>query len=136
MAADRDGSADRVSVLLDTNALMLPVQFGIDIFSELDRILGNYCPLVLKGTLYELEGIGRGTGDSAVAARVGRALADRCRVEDEGHPQGNVDEEIVSFAVKYRCAVVTNDCVLKRTLQERGIRVISMRKLKRLDSEW
>ncbi|MDD1671645.1 MAG: nucleotide-binding protein [Methanomicrobiales archaeon] len=136
MAADRDGSADRVTVLLDTNALMLPVQFGIDIFSELERILGQYQPVVLRGTLEELERIAQGTGDNAVAARVGRTLAERCHMEGDKEERGDVDTAIIRFAERNQCAVVTNDLALKKILQEKGIRVISMRKLKRLDGGW
>lgn len=125
-----------MTVLLDTNALMLPVQFRIDIFSELERILGKYRPVVLRGTIDELERIGQGGGENAVAARVGRSLAERCHVEEQKEEQGDVDSAIVRFAERNQCAVVTNDLGLKKTLQEKGIRVISMRKLKRLDGGW
>ena len=54
MAVDRDGSSDRVKILLDTNALMMPAQFQIDLFGEISRLVGEFTPLVLSGVLNEL----------------------------------------------------------------------------------
>jgi rRNA-processing protein FCF1 len=131
MASDRDGGSVRVKVLIDTNAFTLPVQFGIDLFSELERILGSYEPLVLDGTLQELQRLGAGSGKDASAARVGRALAERCTVV--GVPGGTVDERIVRYARKSGCTVVTNDIGLKHRLRESGIRVIGMRNHRTLE---
>jgi rRNA-processing protein FCF1 len=133
MASDRNGGSGRVKVLIDTNAFTLPVQFGIDLFSELERILGAFEPLVLDGTLRELERLGAGCGKDASAARVGRILAERCTIVRAPSPKGSVDERIVWYAQKSRCVVVTNDGGLKDMLREHGIRVIGMRKKKTLE---
>jgi len=120
-------------VLLDTNALLLPVQFGIDLFAELQRILGSYSPLILEGSLRELERIGEGKGRDAAAARVGHALAERCGVIHVQNTTIPVDEQIVHYADHSGCVVVTNDIALKNKLMERGIRVIRIRKRKTLE---
>lgn len=133
MAIDRYGSSDRVKVLIDTNAFTLPVQFGIDLFSELERILGAFEPLVLDGTLRELEQLGAGCGKDSSAARVGRSLAESCLVVQAPNPYGTVDEGIVRYAQKNGCMVVTNDGGLKTILREQGIRVIGMRKKRTLE---
>jgi rRNA-processing protein FCF1 len=59
-----------VSVLLDANALLVPVQFGIDIFEEIGRIVGGFEPLTLDSVLEELDRLSRGKGRDAIAARV------------------------------------------------------------------
>jgi rRNA-processing protein FCF1 len=133
MASDWDGGSGRVKVLIDTNAFTLPVQFGIDLFSELERLLGAIEPLVLDGSLRELERLGEGFGKNASAARVGRALAERCTVVSAPGIPGTVDERIVRYAQKSGCAVVTNDIGLKRILREKGIRVIGMRRRRTLE---
>jgi rRNA-processing protein FCF1 len=122
-----------VKVLIDTNAFTLPVQFGIDLFSELERILGGFEPLVLDGTLQELDRLGAGCGKDASAARVGRALAERCTVVCTSGMAGTVDERIVRYARTSGCAVVTNDIGLKHHLKKFGIRVIGMRNRRTLE---
>ena len=122
-----------MKVLIDTNAFTLPVQFGIDLFSELERLLGAFEPLVLEGTLRELEQLGAGSGKDASAARVGRMLAQRCTVVETSAPAATVDEQIVRYAEISGSTVVTNDVALKNTLREKGIRVIGMRKKKTLE---
>ena len=45
-------------IILDTNFLMIPAQFKVDIFSEIDRIVNDkYQLYVLKGTIEELNKI-------------------------------------------------------------------------------
>jgi len=133
MATNRHGSLDRVKVLLDTNALTLPVQFGLDLFMELGRLLGAYEPVVLEGSLLELERLSRGTGKDAAAAQVGRALAERCTVVRKPDIRGSVDDQIVRYAENTGSVVVTNDIALKKRLREKGIQVIGMRKRKILE---
>lgn len=122
-----------MKVLLDTNAFTLPVQFGIDLFSELERLLGAYEPVVLEGSLRELDRLGVGVGKDARAARVGRVLAERCTLIRDPKITGSVDEQIVMYAEKTGDIVVTNDIALKTILREKGIRVIGMRKKKTLE---
>lgn len=133
MAVDRDGGSSRVKVLLDTNALTMPVQFGLDLFGELDRLFGNYQPLILKESIVELKRLAKGTGINATAARVGLALAERCAIVEGDERIKTVDERIAQYAESTHCAVVTNDSSLKSTLEKRNIPVISMRKLKKLE---
>ena len=71
MAVDRDGNPHRVTVLLDTNALMMPSQFRIDLFEELRDLLGSYEPVVLTDVVNELKRLSGGHGKDAAAARLG-----------------------------------------------------------------
>jgi len=123
-----------VRVLLDTNALMVPVQFRIDLFDELRCLLGAFEPLVLKDTVKELQGLSSGLGHDGAAARYGLALSDKCTTVCPDEPMaGGVDSQIIAYAGKTRCYVVTNDRHLREALLARGIGVISMRKQKRLE---
>ena len=46
------------NIILDTNFLMIPAQFKVDIFSEIERIVNDkYQIYVLKGTIEELNKI-------------------------------------------------------------------------------
>jgi len=116
-----------MKIILDTNALMVPAEFGVDIFSELGR-LGFDEWIVPPGVARELEGIAsRGRGKGRDAARVALSLMDRCRtIETEG-AVGNVDDSIVELAVEMKVAVFTNDAELKGRLRERGVKVVHLR---------
>jgi len=122
-----------VRILLDTNAFLLPVQFGIDLARELEGIFGACELLTLEGVVRELQGIGAGRGRDAAAARVGLDLARRCTVLPSPGPAGDVDGEMVRIAGEERCVVVTNDRELRRSLLGRGLGVVSLRNRKRLE---
>jgi rRNA-processing protein FCF1 len=132
MAPDRDGSPDRVAVLLDTNALLIPARFRIDIFEALRNLIGAYEPLILKEVRAELEGLARGRGKDAAAARYGLVLAEQCTVvpSEDGR---SVDDKIVSYAKAHRCLVFSDDRELRNRLLDLQIPVISLIGKKKLD---
>ena len=133
MAADRNGRPDRVRILLDTNALMMPGQFGVDIFDELLRLFGDYEPTTLTDVLRELERIARGRGKDASAARLGLQMCERCTLVSSEGMAGTVDEKVIRVAEESGSVVVTNDRGLRNALLERGVDVIAMRGQKKLE---
>ncbi|NLZ30547.1 MAG: nucleotide-binding protein [Methanomicrobiales archaeon] len=133
MAADRHGCSGRVRVLLDTNALLIPAQFGIDLYTELLDLLGDFESITLEEVVGELTGLTRGSGRDAAAARVGLALARHSTIVPSGSSAESVDERILEYARREGCVVVTNDRELRKTLLREGIDVVSMRRRKTLD---
>ncbi|KAF5416423.1 MAG: Ribonuclease VapC9 [Candidatus Methanogaster sp.] len=116
-----------MKIIIDTNALMVPAEFGVDIFSELSR-LGFDEWIVSSGVARELEGIAsRGRGKGKDAARVALSLVDRCRMIEAAGTVGNVDNSILELAVEMKVAVFTNDAELKGRLRERGVKVVYLR---------
>jgi uncharacterized protein len=122
-----------VRLLLDTNAFLLPVQFGIDLVRELEGLFGACELLTLEGVLRELRGIGAGGGRDAAAARVGLTLAGRCTVLPSPEPPGDVDGDMIRAAGEQGCIVVTNDRAVKDALLERGLGVVTLRGRQRLE---
>ena len=113
---------------------MMPVQFQIDLFDELHAIIGGFEPLVLPGILRELEGLSREKGRDGAAARCGLALGEKCTVADIGDLKSvSVDAQVIEYATKNGCTVVTNDRCIRDELFTQGICVISMRKQKKLE---
>ncbi len=133
MASDRDGRADRVKVLFDTNSLMIPFQFRVDIFGELRNLIGAYEPLILTEVLQELEGLSRGRGRGGSAARSALLLSQKCVETESGYLDGTVDEKIARFAGEHGCMVFTNDRGLRDALLALGIPVITLMQQKKLD---
>jgi len=138
--SDPDLSHLQSAVLIDTNGFMIPVQFGIDIFSELRR-LGFSQFLTVSAVVFELERLTKAAkGNDKIAARVALQLSEKCQVIDNllGLPSFNkvskyADDVITAAAVKYSLAVLTNDAGLRQKLIKNKVRVISMRQTKRLD---
>lgn len=122
-----------MTVLLDTNAFMMPVQCRIDLYGELGNLLGAFRPVVVPGILDELGGLARGRGRDAAAARLGLALTSRCSVVDSPDTSARVDDQILAYAEQNRCLVATNDRFLRETLLSRGIGVISLKNNTKLE---
>ncbi|KDE54522.1 nucleotide-binding protein [Methanoculleus sp. MH98A] len=133
MAADRHGCSGRVRVLLDTNALLMPAQFGIDLYDELMGLFGDFEPVTLEEVVGELSGLARGRGRDAAAARVGLAMARRSTVVPSGSTAEHVDDRVTEYARREGCIVATNDRRLRNTLLREGIDVVSMRRERTLE---
>ena len=134
LAVNRDGCAGRVKVLLDANALMMPSQFQIDLFDELRMLLGSFEPIVLSGVMHELSGLSRAKGRDGAAARWGLTLGEKCTVVESADLESqSVDAQVIEYAAKNSCLVVTNDRQVRDALFARGIGVISLRKQKKLE---
>jgi rRNA-processing protein FCF1 len=123
----------RVRVILDTNALMMPGQFGIDLFEELGRLVGAYDAVTPRSVIRELEKIARGRGKDANAARIGLELSRRHAAVEERPALASVDEEVIRAAEEKGGLVVTNDRGLREALLARGVGVVSMRKQRVLE---
>ena len=127
------------SCLIDTNGFMIPVQFGVDIFSELNR-LGFSHFLTASAVLRELARLSQTvSGSDKAAVRIALQLAQKCRIVDadsdlsETKSSAYADDVLFNYAVENSIAVLTNDVQLRQRLTQKGIRVISMRQTKRLD---
>ena len=133
-----DSAELKSAVLIDTNGFMIPIQFGIDIFSELKR-LGFSHYLTIPAVIYELDKLSRTVkGNDKIAVRIARQLSGRCQIIDDFGSSSDrhvkyADDIIIESALKYSVAVLTNDSGLRQKLTEKGIRVVSMRQTNRLD---
>lgn len=108
-------------VLLDTNALLMPFQFRINLDGELNRILGDCKILVLTSVLKELMELAERGEQHAKAAL---SLSRKFRVLESSGP---VDEALLNMAKDIGAVVVTNDIQLRRRLKSNGIRVLFLR---------
>jgi len=120
-------------IILDTNFLLIPSQFSVDIFSEIRRICNfSYRIYVVDKTIDELERLGMGKSRDARGAKLGLELMKAKKVGViKTDRKGYVDDLIVSI-VKRGDVVATQDIGLKRRVKKKGARIITMRQKKRL----
>ncbi|WP_418771527.1 DUF188 domain-containing protein [Halobacterium yunchengense] len=111
---------------MDANALMLPVEFGVRVFEELDRLLEDYEAVVPAAVRAELEKLAATGGEAGKAASVGADLADRCATV--AATESYADDALYELATAGDVdAVVTNDAPLRDRLLDAGVPVIHLR---------
>lgn len=120
-------------ILLDTNILLVPERFKVDIFAELNRIcMFKYDTYVLKQTVEELEKIVKEAKmKDRIAARVGLGLIKAKDLKIVNQKEGYTDDIIVELA-KERFIIVTLDQNLKRRLKAINAPHITLRQKKHL----
>ena len=124
------------AIILDTNALFVPLAFKIDIFEEMRKILNrNFEPVLLSPTLEELERISTcGSPKMRKQAEDALRLAKKCRVLKVPHKdEVPVDDLIVQVASNQKYAVFTNDRQLRNRLRDINVPVIYVRQKSRLE---
>jgi rRNA-processing protein FCF1 len=112
------------TVIVDTNALMLPAQKGIDLENELTRLVGK-CEITVPSIVVdEINNLAHREGKIRNDARVAQTLIKRFRIVKIS---GAGDQGIADYARKIRGIVVTNDKELKKELKDTEIPVIYLR---------
>ena len=119
-------------IILDTNFLLIPGQFHVDIFSEIERIaLFPYTLAALSSTVGELNKIAVGKGADARAAGLALQLLQAKKIEIIDTKQAYADAAILEEADS-GIVVATQDKSLISKLGKKGIRIIRMRSKKHL----
>lgn len=120
-----------VQIILDTNFLMIPAQFSIDIFSEIDRLVNEKYELcIMDKSIEELDRTAKNAekGKDKQAAMLGIAFVAAKKIKHLNSGDKYVDEAILELAERGKHIVATQDMELKRLLKEKGVSVITMRK--------
>lgn len=112
-------------VLLDTNFLTLPYQFGIDIFEKIPETAETFNLFTLSGVVEELENLAKRSGKDSKAASVALELIKKKKLEIIPSA-GAVDDAIVSIADR-ETIVATNDRKLIKRLKNKNVEIIYLR---------
>ena len=126
-----------VRVILDSNFLMMPIQFHIDVFRELDELLNQKVETVTPSPVYEeIKRIACGKSKLAKEAKLALKIAEKSEVfEVKLGPGESTDDLIVRLASEWGCLVATNDRELRRKLRDLTVPVIYLRQKSRLAIE-
>ena len=131
-------------ILLDTNFLLIPAAFNVDIFSEFNRIFPINTLFILDKSLKELEGIILNQkGKYKQQAKIGLQMVKNysiTTIKTEKHINTykstskilSVDDLIVNFAIKENYIVATQDKEIKAKLKKHNKKAIILRQKKYL----
>lgn len=124
-----------LKVILDSNFLMIPFQFNLDIFQEIEFLLQKKVDFVVPSAVKtELTGISARGGEGAAEASLALQLASRCRVVEVAlDPNETVDDAIFKAAQKLGALVATTDIELKQRLRSINVPVVYLHEKSKLE---
>ena len=123
-------------ILIDTNFLLIPGQFGVDIFSEFERVCSfSYDLAVLDASVAELERLAVDSATSLKDRRAAKMALQLIKakgvavVKSDRKVFKSTDKAIQDFASASNKGVIvaTQDRELKRQLKLKGVRVAVLR---------
>ena len=125
------------TIILDTNFLLIPGMFGVDIFSEIQRVYPFKSEFVIvRPTLDELTTLAQRRNKDGAAAKLAVALIKAKNINTLPTAVKHADDAIVAAAEntkkKGACLVATQDAKLRLRLKKAGIGVILLRQKKYL----
>lgn len=116
------------TLVLDTNFLLIPYQFKLDIFRQIDQMVeSSYEFVTCSAVMDELKRISKGYTKRAVAARFALKLLSSKKVKIIESIQ-KADDWIFSYAKENESIIVcTNDIYLRQMVKKTGKKVIGLR---------
>jgi len=127
---------ETLKVILDSNALFVPLQFKIDVFNDLKRLLNRRFELILLSQVKQELKILAEKGSTKMRKNASYALklAEKCKYVEVGVPASAItDDVIVKIAKEWKAAVFTNDRQLRERLRDISVPVIYVRQKSRLE---
>lgn len=123
-------------VIIDTNFLLLPGSQGIDIFTEITKLLNEPHQLcIVQATLFELKQIieNKGKSKDGFNAKLGLIMTTEKGIKTLKNSlgEGYADKEILS-QLKENTIVATLDKKLQDQVQAKGGRIITFGRAKKL----
>jgi rRNA-processing protein FCF1 len=124
-------------VIMDTNFLTVPGQFGVDVFSEAERVLERRLEFVLLDSVLDeiTTKLERASKTEVRMFRIALDLAERCTlVKMEASKKANpVDDQLLEYTKSVGGVLATNDRELREKAISQGIPVLLLRGKKHLE---
>jgi rRNA-processing protein FCF1 len=125
-----------LKIIIDSNALFIPIQFKVDIFAELEKLLNRNFELILISPVkHELETLAQKKSPKTQKnATFALNIAQKCTyIKTTKKPKETTDDAIIRIAKTWKAAVFTNDKLLKEKLRDISMPVIYLREKSRLE---
>ncbi|MBU5689503.1 MAG: hypothetical protein QXJ06_05165 [Candidatus Aenigmatarchaeota archaeon] len=120
-------------IILDTNALINVIKQKIDLVQKIDNLLQKPFELyTFDSVINELEKLSKKKSKSSAFASIALKSISEYDIKIIKGNYKNADKDIINFA-DTNWIVFTNDRKLKSILEKKGIRVIFIRELKKIE---
>lgn len=109
-------------IVLDTNFVTIPFQFGVDIYEEIARIIDEQYELIFpKICIKELNKLKNGKASLELMKMKGVKFVEIPLAK-------SVDESILNYAKENNAIVATQDSELKKKVLKNSLPIITLRK--------
>lgn len=112
-------------IIVDTSSVIFGLSNKVNVFESIKEHMPEYRIIISKGITKELKKIAQGGTKNRKFGKIALILLKQYNLEavsDYSYP----DNFILREAVFRKCAVCTNDVVLKRKLRSEGIKTLSI----------
>ncbi len=125
-------------VILDTNFLLIPVQFKVDIFSEIERLVEEPHKIIVPDVVVdELRKLSGSRGKDGRAARFALKIVEEKKKREELEiiegGERPVDKWLLEFAGKKKAYLGTNDIGMRKKARKKNIKVFVLRERNHLE---
>jgi hypothetical protein len=118
------------TVIFDTNFLLAPHRFHVDIFSETEIALSEKVEFAVTNTVMdEIEKLIRESNPKFKRELLlAKTLARQCKIIDvDLKPGESVDDSLIRVAKENNFIVATSDTKLRKKLRKEGVRTLALR---------
>lgn len=129
-------SNESLKVILDSNALFVPLELKIDIFEETRRLLNRNIDFILLSSVkHELELLAaKDSPKTRREAMYALKLSEKCKYVAVENPENLATDDVIAKISKaWHSVVFTNDRQLRQRLKDISVPVIYVRQKSRLD---
>ena len=116
-----------MDVLVDTNIILLPFKYGVDVFEEMRRLIPGSRFIMLKKQIDELKNVCRREklNFNSVFGWLSK------KVEFIDYFNKNVDWSLISYAKRTNAIIVSQDRDLKTMAKSQGLKVGTFRPIQK-----
>ena len=115
-------------ILCDTNFLLIPLRFGVDVFTEADEVLNDLTEFYVSSRVLDEINLLRKNARPSLDKELLFALkmTEQCvLIEDESEIE--VDDSLIQLAKKDDMVLGTTDSELRKRARGEGVKVIYLR---------
>ena len=115
-------------IICDTNFLLVPLRFGVDVFTEADEALNDLTEFCVSRRVLDEINLLRKKAKPSLEKELLFALkmAEQCElIEDKSETQ--VDDSLIHLAKRHNMVIGTTDSELRKKARKEGVKVIYLR---------
>lgn len=115
-------------ILCDTNFLLIPIRFGVDIFSVTDNALNDITEFYVSSRVLDEINLLRRDAKPSLDKELlfGLKMAKQCKVIED-HSMFLVDESLIKMAKERNMIIGTTDSDLRKRARDNGVKVVYLR---------